>query len=64
MVHLTAKVLGSVISAIKNLRELKGSTLQEILQYISSIYNISSAVARRQVYINYILFLRSLNETI
>ncbi|XP_011870149.1 PREDICTED: uncharacterized protein LOC105563289 [Vollenhovia emeryi] len=49
MVHLTAKILGLVISAIKNLRELRGSTPREILQYISSVYNISSAVARRQM---------------
>ncbi|XP_077278410.1 uncharacterized protein LOC143906296 isoform X1 [Temnothorax americanus] len=49
MVHLTAKILGLVIAAIKNLRELTGSTSREILQYISSVYNIPSAVARRQI---------------
>ncbi|XP_036148531.1 uncharacterized protein LOC118647555 [Monomorium pharaonis] len=49
MVHFIAKILGLVISAIKNLRELKGSTSQEILQYISYVYNIPSTAARRQV---------------
>lgn len=52
MVYLTTKILGLVISAIKNLCELKGSTSREILHYISSVYNIPTAVARRQVDIN------------
>ena len=46
------KILGLIISAIKNLRELKGSTTREILHYITSVYKIPVAVARRQVYIN------------
>ncbi|XP_025262418.1 uncharacterized protein LOC112637272 [Camponotus floridanus] len=49
MVHLITKILGLVISAIKNLCELKGCTSQEILHYISSIYNIPSATARCQM---------------
>ncbi|XP_011157426.2 uncharacterized protein LOC105194274 [Solenopsis invicta] len=49
MVHLTAKIFGLVISAIKNLRELKGSTSREILYYISSVYKIPYTVARRQI---------------
>ncbi|KYQ49389.1 hypothetical protein ALC60_11494 [Trachymyrmex zeteki] len=52
MAYLTGKILGLVISAIKNLRELKGCTTREILHYITSVYKIPVAVARRQVYIN------------
>ncbi|CAL7944247.1 unnamed protein product [Xylocopa violacea] len=49
MVSESAKTLGLVIAAIKNLRELKGSTSKEILRYLSSVYNISPNVARRQM---------------
>lgn len=49
MVHESTKILGLVISAIKNISELKGSTSREILYYISSIYNIPTATARYQV---------------
>ncbi|XP_018347715.1 PREDICTED: uncharacterized protein LOC108751802 [Trachymyrmex septentrionalis] len=47
--YLTVKILGLIISAIKNLRELKGSTTREILHYITSVYKIPVAVARRQM---------------
>jgi len=50
----SAKILDLVISAIKNLCELKGSTSREILRYISYIYDVPSAVAHRQVYIIHI----------
>lgn len=49
MVSDSSKILGLVIKAIKNLRELKGSTSKEILHYISSVYDILPNVARRQV---------------
>ena len=49
MVSDSAKVLALVIMAIKNLRELKGSTSREILHYLSSVYDIPPTVARRQV---------------
>ncbi|XP_018373209.1 PREDICTED: uncharacterized protein LOC108767709 [Trachymyrmex cornetzi] len=48
--YLTVKILGLIISAIKNLRELKGSTTREILHYITSVYKIPAAVARRQMH--------------
>ncbi|KAL0134493.1 hypothetical protein PUN28_001350 [Cardiocondyla obscurior] len=44
-----SNLLNLVISAIKNLRKFKGCTSQEILQYISLVYNISPTVARHQV---------------
>ncbi|XP_011707299.1 PREDICTED: uncharacterized protein LOC105462421 [Wasmannia auropunctata] len=43
------EILSLMISAIKNLRELKGSTSREILHYISSVHKIPAAVARCQV---------------
>ncbi|XP_076748861.1 uncharacterized protein LOC143422247 [Xylocopa sonorina] len=49
MVSDSAKTLELVIAAIKNLRELKGSTSKEILRYLSSVYHISPNVARRQM---------------
>ena len=49
MVSDSAKILALVVTAIKNLRELKGSTSREILHYLSSVYDISPNVARRQV---------------
>lgn len=49
MVILTAKTLALVISAIKELREMKGSTSREILNYITSTYSVPSETARRQV---------------
>lgn len=49
MVSDSSKILGLVIKAIKNLRELKGSTSKEILHYLSSVYDILPNVARRQV---------------
>ena len=49
MVSDSARVLSLVITAIKNLRELKGSTSREILHYLSSVYDIPPTVARRQV---------------
>nr|XP_012222612.1 PREDICTED: uncharacterized protein LOC105672319 [Linepithema humile] len=49
MVHESMKILGLVISAIKNICELKGSTSREILHYISSIYNIPTTTARYQI---------------
>ncbi|RLU23773.1 hypothetical protein DMN91_003981 [Ooceraea biroi] len=45
----STKNLDLVISAIKNLRELKGSTSREILRYISYVYDVPSAAARRQM---------------
>lgn len=56
--NLPTKILDLVISTIKNLRELKGSTPREILRYISYIYNVPSAMARRQVYITYLLIFK------
>ncbi|XP_078034787.1 uncharacterized protein LOC144468876 [Augochlora pura] len=38
-----------VVSAIKNLREIKGSTTREILRYLCSVHNIPAQVARRQM---------------
>ncbi|XP_060815122.1 protamine-like protein [Bombus pascuorum] len=49
MVSDSAKILALVVTAIKNLRELKGSTSREILHYLSSVYDISPNVARRQM---------------
>ncbi|XP_026300445.1 protamine-like protein [Apis mellifera] len=49
MVSDSSKILGLVIKAIKNLRELKGSTSKEILHYLSSVYDILPNVARRQM---------------
>ncbi|XP_035733020.1 histone H1, gonadal-like [Vespa mandarinia] len=49
MVILTAKTLALVISAIKELREMKGSTSREILNYITSTYSIPLETARRQM---------------
>lgn len=49
MVSDSARILALVVTAIKNLRELKGSTSREILHYLSSVYDISPNVARRQV---------------
>ncbi|XP_032673504.1 uncharacterized protein LOC116845206 [Odontomachus brunneus] len=49
MVHLSTKSLGLVISAIKNLREIQGSTSREILHYISSVHDIPATKARHQV---------------
>ncbi|XP_043527110.1 uncharacterized protein LOC122537734 [Frieseomelitta varia] len=49
MVSDSARVLALVITAIKNLRELKGSTSREILHYLSSVYDIPPTVARRQM---------------
>ncbi|KAF7398638.1 hypothetical protein HZH66_006535 [Vespula vulgaris] len=49
MVILTAKTLALVISAIKELREMKGSTSREILNYITSTYSVPSETARRQM---------------
>ncbi|XP_076623881.1 uncharacterized protein LOC143343162 [Colletes latitarsis] len=49
MVNESAKALAMVISAIRNLREAKGSSSREILHYLSSMYNIPSQVARRQM---------------
>ncbi|XP_076249228.1 uncharacterized protein LOC143188707 [Calliopsis andreniformis] len=49
MVTDTEKTLALVISAIKNLREQKGSSTREILHYLSSVYNISPSTARRQM---------------
>lgn len=49
MVSDSAKAFALVVTAIKNLRELKGSTSREILHYLSSVYNMPAIVARRQV---------------
>ncbi|XP_076230010.1 uncharacterized protein LOC143175290 [Nomia melanderi] len=49
MVSDSGKTLALVVSTIKNLCETKGSTTREILRYISSVYNISTQVARRQL---------------
>ncbi|XP_043257562.1 protein SON-like [Colletes gigas] len=49
MVNESAKALTMVISAIRNLREAKGSSSREILHYLSSMYNIPPQVARRQM---------------
>ncbi|KAI4496086.1 hypothetical protein M0802_008126 [Mischocyttarus mexicanus] len=46
---LTNKTLALIISAIKELRETKGSTSREILNYITAIYNLPSESARRQM---------------
>lgn len=54
MVILTAKTLALVISAIKELREMKGSTSREILNYITSTYSVPLETARRQVRRSYI----------
>lgn len=45
----SSKTLALVISAIKNMRESKGSSSRDILNYISSVYNIPQDVAKRQV---------------
>ncbi|XP_033330909.1 uncharacterized protein LOC117222952 [Megalopta genalis] len=45
----SSKTLALVVSAIKNLREIKGSTTREILRYLCSVYNIPVQVARRQM---------------
>ncbi|XP_017798080.1 PREDICTED: uncharacterized protein LOC108579137 [Habropoda laboriosa] len=49
MVSDSAKTLALIITAIKNLRELKGSTLREILHYLSSVHDVPSTTARRQI---------------
>ncbi|XP_076665415.1 uncharacterized protein LOC143367462 [Andrena cerasifolii] len=49
MVTDSTKTLALVISAIKNLREQKGSSSQEILHYLSSVYDVPQNVARRQM---------------
>ncbi|XP_029037739.1 protamine-like protein [Osmia bicornis bicornis] len=49
MVNDSAKIFALVVTAIRNLRELKGSTSKEILNYISNIYDISPDAARRQM---------------
>ncbi|KAI4493653.1 hypothetical protein M0804_001829 [Polistes exclamans] len=49
MGFLTNKTLALIISAIKELRETKGSTSREILNYITAIYNLSPETARRQM---------------
>ncbi|XP_012146271.1 uncharacterized protein LOC105663235 [Megachile rotundata] len=48
MVNDSAKTLMLIISAIRNLRELKGSSSKEILHYISNVHNIAPDTARRQ----------------
>lgn len=49
MVTDSSKALALVVSAIKNLRETKGSTSKEILHYLSSVYDIAPTLARRQM---------------
>ncbi|XP_076292433.1 uncharacterized protein LOC143214842 [Lasioglossum baleicum] len=44
-----SKTLAMVVSAIKNLREIRGSTTREILRYLCSTYDIPAPVARRQM---------------
>ncbi|XP_076657075.1 LOW QUALITY PROTEIN: uncharacterized protein LOC143361500 [Halictus rubicundus] len=44
-----SKTLALVLTAIKNLREIKGSTTREILRYLCSAYDIPLQVARRQM---------------
>lgn len=49
MVNESARTLALVITAIKNLRDVKGSSSREILNYLSSVYDIPTQVVRRQV---------------
>ncbi|XP_012281699.1 histone H5 [Orussus abietinus] len=49
MVNPTSKALALVISAIKNLREIRGSTSKEILNYISAIYDSPEPAVKRQM---------------
>lgn len=49
MVTLPAKSLASILSAIKNLQEHKGSSAREIIHYISSVHKIPAEDVRRKV---------------
>ncbi|XP_033221152.1 histone H1, gonadal-like [Belonocnema kinseyi] len=49
MVTLPAKSLVSILSAIRNLQEHKGSSAKEIIHYISSVHNIPPETVRRKM---------------